>query len=38
MTAETARELHQPLPVLLDMDIEDLARWHAEAMKMREAG
>lgn len=32
--AEVAAVLNQPLPVLLDMDIDELLAWHAEAARI----
>lgn len=36
MTAETARHLGQPLPVLMDLEIDTLVLWHAEAVALRD--
>jgi len=34
MVAETARALHQPLPVLMDMDVDELNLWHRAAKEL----
>lgn len=32
--AEVAAVLHQPLPLLMDMEIDELMAWHAQAARI----
>lgn len=34
MAAEVAAVLHQPLPLLLAMPLDELAMWHAQAARI----